>query len=67
METLKLSDRELRLGFTFDHDKCIVCGACVDACNRAYGGNWRVLPVFELEGARLPSPCRAIIVITPSA
>ncbi|MCH1771066.1 MULTISPECIES: 4Fe-4S dicluster domain-containing protein [Metallosphaera] len=52
METLKLSDRELRLGFTFDHDKCIVCGACVDACNRAYGGNWRVLPVFELEGGK---------------
>ncbi|MCG3108969.1 putative dimethyl sulfoxide reductase iron-sulfur subunit B [Metallosphaera sp. J1] len=52
MEALKLSDEELRLGFTFDHNKCIVCGACVEACNKAYGGNWRVLPVFELEGGK---------------
>lgn len=36
-----------KLAFIFDHEKCIICNACVDACNRAYGNlNWRKLPVF---------------------
>lgn len=52
MEVAKLSEDDLKLGFTFDHNKCIVCGACVDACNKAYGGNWRALPTFETEGAK---------------
>ncbi|NON62408.1 4Fe-4S dicluster domain-containing protein [Acidianus sp. RZ1] len=41
---------ERKLGFIFDHDKCIICGACVEACNKAYGLNWRKLPVFEMDG-----------------
>lgn len=37
------------LGFIFDPNKCIICNACVNACNQAYGGlNWRKLPVFEI-------------------
>nr|WP_252897067.1 4Fe-4S dicluster domain-containing protein [Metallosphaera hakonensis] len=52
MEDLEISNEKLRLGFTFDHNKCIICGACVEACNKAYGGNWRVLPVFELGEAK---------------
>ncbi|WP_338598205.1 4Fe-4S dicluster domain-containing protein [Sulfolobus tengchongensis] len=38
---------ERKLGFIFDHDKCIICNACVDACNKAYGNlNWRSLIVM---------------------
>jgi len=41
-----------RLAFVFDHNKCIICGACVDACRKAYswpeGVRWRKLPVFQL-------------------
>jgi len=51
MAEVQQTQRELRLGFVFDHNKCIICNACVDACNKAYGGNWRVLPVFQFEGA----------------
>ncbi|TRM80834.1 4Fe-4S ferredoxin, partial [Sulfolobus sp. D5] len=40
---------ERKLGFIFDHDKCIICNACVDACNKAYGNlNWRSLIVMPL-------------------
>ncbi|MEM0174348.1 MAG: DmsC/YnfH family molybdoenzyme membrane anchor subunit [Sulfolobaceae archaeon] len=36
-----------KLAFIFDHQKCIVCNACVDACNKAYGNlNWRKLPIL---------------------
>ncbi|QKR00099.1 4Fe-4S dicluster domain-containing protein [Metallosphaera tengchongensis] len=45
-------ERELKLGFTFDHNKCILCNACVEACNKAYGGNWRVLPTFQIDGSK---------------
>lgn len=38
---------ERKLGFIFDHNKCIICNACVDACNKAYGNlNWRSLIVM---------------------
>ncbi|AKA72961.2 4Fe-4S dicluster domain-containing protein [Saccharolobus solfataricus] len=38
---------ERKLGFIFDHNKCIICNACVDACNKAYGDlNWRSLIVM---------------------
>jgi Fe-S-cluster-containing dehydrogenase component len=43
---------ERKLGFIFDHNKCIICNACVDACNKAYGMNWRKLPVFEGNGTK---------------
>ncbi|BDB98115.1 4Fe-4S dicluster domain-containing protein [Saccharolobus caldissimus] len=39
---------ERKLGFIFDHNKCIICNACVDACNKAYGNlNWRSLIVMQ--------------------
>ncbi|BBD73748.1 4Fe-4S ferredoxin [Sulfodiicoccus acidiphilus] len=45
-----------RLSFVFDHNKCILCGACVTACRDAYswseGVAWRKLPVFELAGLK---------------
>ncbi|AWR95515.1 4Fe-4S dicluster domain-containing protein [Acidianus brierleyi] len=41
---------ERKLGFIFDHNKCIICNACVDACNKAYGMNWRKLPIFDING-----------------
>lgn len=42
------------LGFIFDPNKCIICGACVNACNQAYGGlDWRKLPVFQMNGTKV--------------
>ncbi len=44
---------ERKLGFIFDHNKCILCNACVNACNKAYGNlNWRTLVVFPMEDAK---------------
>ncbi|AHC52274.1 4Fe-4S ferredoxin [Sulfolobus acidocaldarius SUSAZ] len=44
---------ERKLGFIFDHSKCIICNACVDACNKAYGGlNWRSLVVMPYEDTK---------------
>ncbi|BFI76708.1 DmsC/YnfH family molybdoenzyme membrane anchor subunit [Sulfurisphaera ohwakuensis] len=41
---------ERSLGFIFDPNKCIVCNACVNACNEHYGNlNWRSLLVFQNE------------------
>jgi hypothetical protein len=41
-------DDKLLLVFIFDPNKCIICIACVNACNSAYGGlNWRTLLVFD--------------------
>ncbi|MCY0859204.1 MAG: 4Fe-4S binding protein [Sulfolobaceae archaeon] len=40
---------ERKLAFIFDHNKCIICNACVDACNKAYGNlNWRKLIVLPM-------------------
>ncbi|AWR96181.1 4Fe-4S dicluster domain-containing protein [Acidianus sulfidivorans JP7] len=42
------------LGFIFDPNKCIICNACVNACNQAYGGlNWRELPIFQIDGTKV--------------
>ena len=41
---------ERQLGFIFDHNKCILCNACVNACTQAYGYHWRKLPVFQMNG-----------------
>lgn len=39
---------ERSLGFLFDPNKCIVCNACVTACNEHYGNlNWRTLLTFQ--------------------
>jgi len=39
-----------KLAFIFDHQKCIICNACVDACNKAYGNlNWRKLPILPID------------------
>jgi len=48
-EILKTTeDDKLQLAFIFDPNKCIICNACVNACNSAYGGlNWRTLLVFN--------------------
>ncbi|BCU71568.1 DmsC/YnfH family molybdoenzyme membrane anchor subunit [Stygiolobus caldivivus] len=47
-EILKTTeDKKVHLAFIFDPNKCIICNACVNACNSAYGGlNWRTLLVF---------------------
>ena len=41
---------ERQLGFIFDHNKCIICNACVNACTQAYGYHWRKLPIFQIDG-----------------
>lgn len=54
MEEVLRSSEKLKLEFVFNPNKCIVCNACVNACNNAYGGlNWRKLLVFESEGVKV--------------
>ena len=47
---------ERKLAFIFDHNKCIICNACVEACNKAYSlpenVNWRKLPTFQVNESK---------------